>query len=140
MRAHQLDADGVILNNIEVESLYVLPNLVADIGGSIGDSIIDDVVVPKPPYVPTADERRAVIQAEIDDLERSTMLNRGSRELEIVSIQDLATRQAATLQPSTPEKTVEEITAELLAARPYYVKLVALNDQVSALRAVLVAI
>lgn len=47
MNAHQLDADGVIINTIVVDSLDVLPDLVdASIGGTIGDSIIDGVVIP----------------------------------------------------------------------------------------------
>ena len=46
MRAHMLDENGLIINTIEVESLDIFPNLVdADIGGAIGDWIIDGKVV-----------------------------------------------------------------------------------------------
>lgn len=54
MNAHQLDANGVILNTIVVDSLVALPSLVnAAIGGSIGDSIIGGVLMPRPTPVPT---------------------------------------------------------------------------------------
>ncbi len=75
------------------------------------------------------------IQLQIDELERQTLLNRGSRELELVSMQDLANRQAVILAPSMPGSTVEEIADAILAARPYYPKLVALDGQIAALRA-----
>lgn len=48
MRAHVID-NGVIVNTIVVTSLDFRPNLVdASIGGGIGDSIIDGVLVLKP--------------------------------------------------------------------------------------------
>lgn len=56
MNAHQLDADGVIINTIVVEALDALPNLVdASIGGSIGDRIVNGAVVPKPIVVSVPD-------------------------------------------------------------------------------------
>lgn len=49
MIAHQLDAAGVIINTIVVPSLGFLPNLVdASIGGGIGDSIINGILILKP--------------------------------------------------------------------------------------------
>lgn len=72
MNAHQLNSQGVIINNIDVDSLDVLPNLVAFIGGEIGDSIIDGVLVKQP-----APERD--IRAEISALE-STITPRRLRE------------------------------------------------------------
>lgn len=67
MKAHQLDANGVILNTIVVASLDVIPGLVdAAIGGSIGDSIINGVVVPAPalgPIVPLEVTRRQATEA-----------------------------------------------------------------------------
>lgn len=67
MNAHMLDANGVILNTIVVDSLDVLPDLVdASIGGTIGDSIVDGVVVPKPPLAPVVPQsvtRRQARQA-----------------------------------------------------------------------------
>ncbi len=67
MNAHQLDANGVILNTIVVDSLDVLPNLVdATIGGTIGDRVVAGVVSPKPPAltpVPFSVTRRQARQA-----------------------------------------------------------------------------
>jgi hypothetical protein len=67
MRAHQLDADGVIINTIMVESLDFLPNLWdAAIGGQIGDSIINGQLVPAPPPAPPVPQevtRRQGLQA-----------------------------------------------------------------------------
>lgn len=43
IRAHELDADGVIINTIVVESLDFLPNLIAaENGGYIGQYIVND--------------------------------------------------------------------------------------------------
>lgn len=50
MNAHQLDADGVIINTVVVDSLDALPDLIdASIGGTIGDRVVDGVVVPATP-------------------------------------------------------------------------------------------
>ena len=49
MNAHQLDANGVILNTIVVDSLNVFPNLIdAAVGGSIGDTWNGAAIVKKP--------------------------------------------------------------------------------------------
>ena len=49
MNAHQLDASGVILNTIVVDSLDVFPNLIdAFVGGSIGDTWNGTTIVKKP--------------------------------------------------------------------------------------------
>jgi hypothetical protein len=54
MNAHQLDSNGLIINTIVVDSLSDFPNLVnASIGGGIGDSIINGVLVRKPAVVPS---------------------------------------------------------------------------------------
>jgi hypothetical protein len=59
MRAHVIQ-DGVIANIIVVDSLDALPGLIdADIGGSIGDSVVDGVVVPKPTPPKTRDDLKA---------------------------------------------------------------------------------
>lgn len=70
MNAHQLDAQGVIINTIVVDSLDILPNLVsAAIGGGIGDTVVDGVAVPKaveavsPQPVPRLDARLTLINA-----------------------------------------------------------------------------
>jgi len=51
MRAHQVDENGLILNTIVVESLDFMEGLKdADLfGGGPGDSIIDDVLIPRIP-------------------------------------------------------------------------------------------
>lgn len=65
MRVHQLDANGVIINTIIVESLDALPGLVADMGGQIGDQIIDGVLHSTTPTreVPGTVTRRQARQA-----------------------------------------------------------------------------
>lgn len=66
MNAHQLDADGVILNTIVVADLDAFPNLVdASIGGSIGDSIVGGVVIPKPVPPPVIPEQVTMRQARL---------------------------------------------------------------------------
>jgi hypothetical protein len=53
MNAHQLDAGGVIINTIVVDSLNVFPNLIgASLGGKIGDTW-DGSVFTTPPPPPT---------------------------------------------------------------------------------------
>lgn len=58
MIAHQLDADGVIITTLEVDSLDILENLVeATMGGKRGDRIVDGKLVPAPepgPVVPVS--------------------------------------------------------------------------------------
>jgi hypothetical protein len=49
MRAHLLDANGVITNTIVIDSLDLFPDwhlVDASIGGQIGDSIVNGIVVP----------------------------------------------------------------------------------------------
>lgn len=67
MNAHQIDANGVIMNTIVVDSLNILPGLVdASIGGQIGDTIKNGKVIPKviiPESVPKLNARLALIAA-----------------------------------------------------------------------------
>lgn len=59
MNAHQLDANGVIINTIVVESLDFLPGLVdAELGGAIGDTYNAGAgtFTPPPAAVPTEAE------------------------------------------------------------------------------------
>lgn len=69
MNAFVLDANGVIINAIVVDSLSVIPGLVdASIGGAIGDSIIGGVLHRKPTpavvqEVPKSVTRRQARQA-----------------------------------------------------------------------------
>lgn len=68
MNAHQLDADGVILNTIVVNSLDVFPNLVdASIGGVAGDRIVAGAVVPAAPPPVDLPALRARLVANVDD-------------------------------------------------------------------------
>lgn len=84
---------------------------------------------------PTADEikaaQRAAIQVQIDERERATLENRGSREFHIAEIVDIATKAAPGLGV-TPES--------ILAGNPYYRKLIAANAEIVALRVAMVAI
>jgi hypothetical protein len=67
MRAHLLDAYGVIINTIVVDSLDVFPDLVdADIGGTIGDRIENGEVVSKPAAMPTVEEYTQAVQGLLD--------------------------------------------------------------------------
>lgn len=68
MRAHQLDADGVILNTILVDSIDVIPGLVnAEIGGGIGDRIVDGAVIPRPTVPPSVKDYSDAVQNHLDD-------------------------------------------------------------------------
>lgn len=50
MKAHELDADGWIINTIIVPSLSFKEGLVdASIGGVVGDRVVDGVVSSRPP-------------------------------------------------------------------------------------------
>lgn len=52
MRAHVV-TNGVITNTIEVDSLDVMPGLIAADTGTIGDGVVDGSIVPQPePPVP----------------------------------------------------------------------------------------
>lgn len=94
MKAHLMKGDEIV-NTILVESLSVLPNLVdASIGGSIGDKIIDGVVVPRE----TAEDPIASIKKSIQQIEQEAApCLRGDREIIIAmagSIIDLNYRCA----------------------------------------------
>jgi len=76
-------------------------------------------------------EAKNIILAQIDDLERNALENRGSRELHMRLMEREAIAEAAAL--STPDALV---TADQVLARvPYYAKLKALDDQIATLRA-----
>lgn len=67
MRAHLLDENGVIINTILVDDLDFMPGLVdAEIGGNIGDSIINGAPVPKPQdAAPVVPETVPMLNAEL---------------------------------------------------------------------------
>lgn len=83
----------------------------------------------KPPPEPTTEEKLAqadAIQSHIDELEKTSILNRGSRELELLIMEDRASTLA----------TAQGITqAQVLTSIIYYVKLKALDTQIANLRA-----
>lgn len=89
MRAHVIN-DGVIANTIEVDSLDVIPGLVdASIGGSIGDSIVNGAVVPKPaPPAPVPESvsprqiREALMDAGLFDAVDGAVAASGDRKLQ----------------------------------------------------------
>jgi len=126
MRAAVIEG-GKVANIIEVDSLDFLPNLVNGDGARIGD-LWDGAV-----FTPGAEDqavKRAAILAQIDKLERDSMLNRGSRELELRLMEKEAAELAASM--STPENVVT--LEQVLAGVPYYAKVKALDDQIAELR------
>jgi len=68
MNAHQLDASGVIVNTIVVESLDFMPNLIEATEGGIGWTYANGVFTPPPepevvaPPAPTKEELLAELQ------------------------------------------------------------------------------
>lgn len=70
--------------------------------------------------------RKAAIQDQIDDLERNALENRGARELHLRLMEQEAVSLASAAGVTTDE---------YLATVPYYVKLKALDDQITELRA-----
>lgn len=74
------------------------------------------------------------IDAQIEAIERETMVPRVLRELALVQMEDLATRKAAAwneANPNSPPYTA----ATYLAVNSAYVKTKAVDDQIRALRA-----
>lgn len=69
MNAHQLDANGVIINTIVVKSLDFMPNLIEATEGGIGWTYANGVftppvvVEPTPPSAPTKEQLLAELQA-----------------------------------------------------------------------------
>lgn len=73
MRAHQLDANGVILQTIIVPALDFMPGLVdASIGGQVGDSIVDGVLLPAVP-APVVPQRIPMLNAHLELIESGWM-------------------------------------------------------------------
>lgn len=126
MRAHVMNGD-VIVNTIVVDSLDVIPNLIdAAIGGKIGDSIENGVVVPAQVPVRT----KADIQGEIDAIERATLANRGGRELDMRAME----KEAAAWSADSNHAQFGVPVATILAGVPYYVKAKRVDDQIATLR------
>lgn len=66
MIAHQLDADGVIVTTLEVDSLDILANLVeATMGGGRGDKVVKGKLVPQGPKVISDEENDADVMAQL---------------------------------------------------------------------------
>ena len=67
MNAHQVDAHGVIVNTIVVDSLTVFPGLVdAAIGGTVGDIVRGGALIPKATPLPTQAEYVAALESMYD--------------------------------------------------------------------------
>lgn len=127
-----ISADGVefpkaVIGNYELMEVTDLPD-----DFSIHNYLcVDGQLVVKPPVNPRElsfvekEEKRALIQAEIDKLERDSLMNRGARELDLAIMKDRAQTTA-----DANGVTVDEV----LATIPYYVKLKALNDRITSLR------
>lgn len=122
MRAAEI-VDGKVFNIIEVESLDFKQNLVDARNANIGD-LYADGVFSSPAEDP--EQAKAEALAEIERLERESMMNRGIREFALRAMEDRAISIAA-----ENGVTVEQV----LASVPAYVKFKALDDQIAALRA-----
>lgn len=85
------------------------------------------------PYPAVADDPKEVAQAAITVLEQATQMNRLMREFMLVSMQDLAQRQSELLA----EHGITISPQELLMQRSGWTKLVEINRQATALRALL---
>lgn len=132
MRAAEI-VDGKVFNLIEVESLDFKPNLVEAGEAKIGDLYVDGVFS-APPEDP--ERAKAAALAEIERLEQESMMNRGIRELSLVSMFDIGTRKAEMMKAENTEdeRTIEEIRDEILSQTPAYVKFKALDDEIRVLR------
>lgn len=82
---------------------------------------------PTPADVP---DTKALAAAALSQLEQSTMMNRGTREFMIASMQDMAQRQAALMAGQGINTTLQAI----LATRPGWTKLVEINTLATQLR------
>jgi hypothetical protein len=83
-----------------------------------------------PAPVPIVD-RAAQARLELGQLEQTTMMNKGMREFFMVSMQDIATRQSEQMAALDPPIIMSP--RDILAHRPAWVKLVAINEQALAL-------
>lgn len=132
MNAHLLNDAGVIINTIVVDSLDVFPNLVdAEIGGVIGDSVINGVLIPKA----EPEKTKTQYQNEIDEIERSTLENRGSREFAMAAI-----RREATFKSNDENDPAYGMTVDAICNMvPYYRKLKEIDDKIRALREAMIS-
>lgn len=72
----------------------------------------------------------ALVQAQLDELEKVTLMNRLTREFMLVSMQDMANRQSQALAAQKIIKSPQQILADSIG----WQKLVELNNQASQLR------
>lgn len=79
---------------------------------------------PDPADINTPD-RATQAKAELLKLENETKMNKGMREFFLVSMQDMAQRQSLQMEAQGVEMTPQAI----LAARPAWVQLVAINTE-----------
>ncbi len=97
MNAHQLNENGLIINTIVVESLDALPDLHdASLGGSIGDSIIDGLLVKKPlPLIPISD-LKASKNAEINAARLAANSSTFTYEGKVIACDELSAKDIDT--------------------------------------------
>jgi hypothetical protein len=86
--------------------------------------------IAQPADVPVLD-RKGQARLELAQLEQATMMNKGMREFFMVSMQDIATRQSEQMAALDPAIIMSP--RDILAHRPAWVKLVAINEQALAL-------
>lgn len=97
--------------------------------GLIPISAEDAHLLRNPP--PTEGQIKAAVQAEIERLERESLMNRGTRELNLQLMEREAQGEAGRLTQAGTPATAEQ----LLSMASAYVKFKALDDQIAALRA-----
>ena len=93
MRAHMLDAYGVILNTVMVTALA---DGMADadlVGGSIGDRVVDYVAIPAPVPPISDDLHNAAILAQLEAIDSKSI--RPLREGDMVRVSSLEMQAAA---------------------------------------------
>lgn len=113
-----MDAGGVIINTVEVDSLDVIPGLVdASIGGEIGDSIANGVVVPKPG--PSMASQRAELILKIDgDVDAIYRAVQGDRAAEyLLAESDAMAYKAAGYTGTVPSSVASWATAKVQTAK-----------------------
>lgn len=143
MRAHVVSDSGVIMNTIEVESLDFMPGLVdASIGGTIGDSIINGVLIKAPnsggvvpfeqlkqEYLDTVREMREKLLARLNGYGTQLMLaeppeNAAEKALCSTIIQGLL--DITTIEPVLTATTLAEVKT---AVKAEYARLVGLASE-----------
>lgn len=124
MYQHTVNAGGVI--RLTDRALIPFDTGSADYQAYLSWVQLGNVALPAPLPDPAA-----LAKAALASLERDTMMGRGLREYLLVSMQDLAMRQAENATAAGYPTTAQEI----LAGNAAWNRLVAINAQAFALRA-----